>query len=282
MRGVTVTECFEAMPGRRAAGSGFAGLLAAAFLLLPGSSPADSFDEVRACLSANIPERSSAVSVKLNSRHRDGATFEHRARIYWQSSSEAGSDTLLCMLYPADINGLAYLIHDSGDRMGVWGYLPEKQRVVQIHASSAARRARIARTAISYEDLRYLPMNFSAAEPEALRYAQLDGRRVVVVRLAQPDGERGEYSRVVAFVDEGSCVPLKTEFYGSDERLLKVVTADPKTIGGAGHVRLARSLRVHDLKNEVETRLRVEDIEVDGELPAELFTTRYLERGKCR
>lgn len=277
-----MTECFGAKPGRPAAGHGSAGLLAAALLLLAGSSPADSFDEVRACLAANVPERSSAIGVKLDSQHRDGATFEHRGRIYWQASSKAGSDTLLCMSYPAEIHGLAYLIHDSGDGMDVWGYLPKQQRVVQIHASSAARRARIARTAISYEDLRYLPMNFSTSEPEALRRARLDGRRVVVVRLARSAGGTSEYARVVAFVDEQSCVPLKTEFYGSDERMLKVVTADPETIADAGRVRLARSIRVHDLKNEVETRVRVEGIEVDGELPAGLFTTRFLERGKCR
>ena len=250
--------------------------------LVAGSGSAASLEEMQNCLAANIPKQSSSLTVTLKSLHRGRNETRHEGSIHWRRSPEGRSDTLICLTDPPAVRGLAYLILASDSEMNLWGYLPEKERVTQIHARGAARRARIARTAISYDDLRYLPINLSRAEPREPRDSLLGDRRVAVVELTLPPGEDPAYQRIVAFVDPESCVPLRTEFYETADRLLKVATVDPGSIQREGKIHVARSLTVEDLKNEVRTELRIEEIRIDAKLPDEMFVPNHLRRNVCR
>ena len=85
----------------------------------------------------------------------------------------------------------------------------------------------------------------------------------------------------MAYVDRERCVPLRTEFYESDDKLRKVMDADPGSIERVGSHWVTRALVLQDLKNEVETRLRIASIEVDVELPDEMFLANRLQRIDC-
>lgn len=264
-------------PKGRAAGA----LLGLACCVLAGVSAAETLADIEACLAANTPKRSSALTLKLTSRHREGGDFSHEGALYWRRSPAGRSESLICMNQPPAIRGLAYLVLEGESGVNLWGYLPEKQRVMQIHASDAARRSRIARTAIGYDDLRYLPLNTSHAVAGAPREGRIGERDVSIVELSVPPGEPLAYRRVVAFIDRERCVPLRTEFYEPAERMLKVMTADPGTIERVGDIYVARSLVVEDLKNGVRTELRLGSIEIDSGLPDEMFLPTRLQRNVC-
>jgi len=256
-------------------------LLALAAAPLAGSATAATTERLRSCLAANAPRKSSALAVQLSTRDRVGEEWTHRGRIFWRRSSAGRSESLICMLDPPAIRGLAYLISEGESDVNLWSYLPEKGRVMQLHLRGAARRARIERTAISYDDLRYLPMNLSAMEAENVTDSIVDGRRVSEVRLSRPRGEDVIYQRIVAFVDEQSCVPLRIEFYAAEDELLKVVTANPASIAEVGGVQIPRALRVEDLKAEVQTEVRIGDIQIDGPSRDEMFVPSQLARNVC-
>ncbi len=250
--------------------------------LVAGAGSAASLEEIQTCLAANIPKQSSSLTVTLQSRHRGGGESGHEGSIHWRRSPEGRSETLICMTSPPAVRGLAYLILASDSEVNLWGYLPEKERVTQIHARGAARRARIARTAIGYDDLRYLPVNLSRAEPREPRDSLVGDRRVAVVELTLPPGEDPAYERIMSYIDQETCGPLRTEFYETADRLLKIATVDPETIHREGKIHVARSLTVEDLKNEVRTELRVERIRIDAKLPDEMFVPNHLRRNVCR
>ncbi len=249
--------------------------------LLAGTAFAASFEEIESCLAANVPKTSSALTVKLRSRHADGFDTQHLARIY-SRSRQGRAQTLLCMAEPADVRGLAYLLLEGESGVAVWGYLPEKHRVLQIHASTAARRARIARTAISYDDLRYLPINVSGAEPGEVADSVIDGRKVSVIGLSPPPGADVLYGRIIASIDQETCIPLRIEFYGTNDKLQKVVKADPAQIRRTGGIRLAHSMTIQDLKQKVVTVLRIDKAQIDEELPDSMFAPNQLQRNHCR
>jgi hypothetical protein len=181
---------------------------------------------------------------------------------------------------PRDVAGLAYLVHEGESERAVWAYLPEEERVLRINPRAAASRARIGRTAVSYEDLRYAPLNLGEPAAGESSESQIGDRAVSVVRLSRPAGESQIYDRVLSFVDQRSCVPLKIELY-KDGELRKLVTADPASIRREGGIWLARSIEVRDLEHEVETDILVERIDVDPELPDRIFSPSYLKRGHC-
>ncbi len=244
-----------------------AAMLAVVCWLLGGAASADSLEDIESCVAGNFPKKSSAVAFELKSRHRDGFESTHEGRSYWRRAAEGRTESLICMEEPPSVRGLAYLVLQGDAEAAVWGYLPEKQRVLRIHASAAAKRARIGRTAISYHDLRYLPINLSGAEPEGVSDSLVAGHEVFVVRLSLPPGGDSPYARVVAFIDQESCIPLKTEFYETADALLKILTVDPGKIRRTGEIHLAHSMTIEDLKNEVVTELKVVEIEIDPDLP---------------
>jgi hypothetical protein len=255
-------------------------LIVTACLTLSGSTSAASLEELRECLAANVPKRSSALTVRLQSRDRAGREYAHEARIYWKKSPEGFSRTLVCMTSPRDVRGLAYVAHEHDSEHTLWVYLPEEGRTVRINPREAVSRGRIARTAISYEDIRYLPLNMSEAEVEETRDSVVGGRRLSMVRLALPRGTGSLYDRVISFVDPETCVPLRIEFQGAGGKAHKVATADPDSLEHVQTTWLARSTRIEDLRREVVTSLVVEKIEIDEDLPDRIFEP-MSQRGRC-
>ncbi len=247
---------------------------------LSAANAAPPIEDLRACMASNVPERSSALTLKLESRRRAGASYVHQARLYWRRSADGLSQTLLCVTAPRDVEGLAYLVHEGESARAVWAYLPEEERVLRINPRAAASRARIGRTAVSYEDLRYAPLNLGEPEPGESSESRIGDRPVSIVRLSSPAGESPLYDRVLSFVDQGSCVPLKIELYKGGE-LRKLVTVDSASIRRVGGIWQARSMKVRDLEQDVETDILVERIDVDTELPDRIFSPSYLKRGHC-
>jgi hypothetical protein len=247
-------------------------LVLGACCALGGASHAASLEELQTCLAANVPGQSSVAEVKLESRASSGWKATHEGRIYWRRGADGLSQMLICMEAPRDIRGLAYLIHQRESGESVWVFLPEEGRSLRLTTRDAARRAHIARTAISYEDLRYLPVNLSRAESEPVSEGRIDDRPVLIVPLALPPGGESLYERILGFIDPGSCVPLRIEFFegGGDPR--KIATADPATIAAASGAALARSFTIEDRKRAVRTEMQVERFEVDPEVPEHLFS----------
>ena len=255
-------------------------LLASVCALAAGVSSAESRDDVRNCLAANLPRSSSEFQLKLQSRARAGWTTTHEGRVYWRRSANGDSQTLLCMTSPRDLKGLAYLIHEGPSGQAVWAYLPDEERTLRINARSAARQTHISRTAIRYEDLRYLPLNLARAESRAAADEKLGDRDVAVVQLELPAGAESSYERILARVDRKTCVPLEIEFWEPGEQLGKTLRADPDTIREHGGTRLAHALAVEDRRREVETEVLVEKVEIDPELPDRMFAP-PLRRSHC-
>lgn len=256
-------------------------MIAALALALQAGAPlARTLDELRACMAENVPKKSISVSFKLASRFKEGHETTHRGHVFWKPTDAGESRTLVCLSAPRAVRGLAYLVHEHAGGQTVWGYLPEKERVFRINAREAARRGRIGRTAISYEDLRYLPLNLSEARALVASDAPATGRATERVELSLAPGRDVRYSRIEASVDRASCVLLAAELYAADGKLAKTVLSDPDTLTQEG-IRFARAVTVEDKLQEVETLLLVEELRVDEDLPEKMFTSAYLQRGRC-
>jgi hypothetical protein len=252
----------------------------AAWWMPAGISLAGTLDDIPACFASNVPEKSSVLTLELRSRDQVGGDYVQEARLYWQRSAGGPSKTLLCMTSPREVRGLSYLVHTDESGHTLWVYLPEEGKVVRINPGAAASRGHIARTAISYEDLRYLPLNLSEAAPEKGPETVVEGRSVGVVRLTLRPESNSRYSRVTFFVDPETCVPLKTDFHEMGDKLRKTAMADPDAIHREGKISLARSIRIKDLKREVETDLIVEEVQIDSDLPDRIFDPQS-QRGRC-
>ncbi len=252
------------------------GLLSAALLALSGTrASAAGVEEVDRCVRGNLPEKSSIQTVEIVTRDRTGSERRLAGEMKWKVFDNALSRTLIAIDSPPDVRGSAYLMieKEAGDEMFV--FLPEMGRVRRIHPSTAS--GSLFGTDFSYEDLGYLQRISGQAGAERLADAEEAGRKLFVIRVVPPATESA-YEKIVAFVDQQSCVPLKIEFYAKGGDLQKLLAIDPETIRREGRGWIPHAVSVKDLRNESETRLLVRKIQLDPQIDDRVFTVTALER----
>lgn len=250
------------------------------WLVATSVAAAETPEEILQCVRRNEPERTSVLTVLLRSTDRIGGITESKASLYWRKNEEKLSDLAMCFFDPPDMRGAALLIDEQpAERSSdTFLYLPELQRVRRVNRGMSG--GSLFGTDFSYEDFERVYGLVRDGRIERLPDAKLEGRTVWVV-VGHPSAEsESAYERVVSHVDAQTCVPLKVEFFEAGERLRKRLVADPQTILEEGHVRVPRSIVMHDLRDQTSSELVVERLEVDREIPAATFTRSWLER--CR
>jgi hypothetical protein len=158
--------------------------------------------------------------------------------------------------------------------------MPEVRKVRRVN--SQMMKGSVFGTDFSYEDFERLQGMSGQAQLERLDDAELDALPVYRLRGLPPEGSGSAYAAVVTHVDKKTCVPLKIELYEAGERLRKVLTVDPAKVEPQGELFVPRELRMRDLRDETETLLVVETVEIGVKIPDRTFTLTHLERTRGR
>lgn len=131
-----------------------------------------------------------------------------------------GNRTIVLFQTPADIRGVAALVHEHpGSTDDTWLYLPGDRRTRRI--SGANRTASFQGTEFTYEDL-------SQVVVENYTWTFLGngtaGSAPVFKLEARPNYKDTGYSKIVAYLNKDLWRIEKAEFYDKANRLLKTVT----------------------------------------------------------
>ena len=220
-------------------------------------------DEILACQLRTRPLTNTVRSVELVRRDRLGAESEYRAKIYGGVSRQ-GFRTLLIELHrPIELRGLSFMITE---REGANHMFISPAGLPQVKLLGGASGAgSLFGTDLSYEDVERLYGLVRPGETHSLigGDGQLGGRAVWQLETVPAEESRSSYWKIVSHVDQQTCVLLKAEMYESHDQLRKVLTADPESIHREGRVWVAHELLVRDLRDETETRMVVNGIELD-------------------
>lgn len=255
-------------------------VLLASALLLPGPAVAgdEGVEPVDQCMRANLPRRTSKQTVDLSSVDRTGGSRTLKAEIHWKQGEDQLAQTLIEIEAPPADRGSRYLWLEKEDRNDTWVCLPELHRVRRIQPESGG--GSLFGTDFSYEDVQHI-QRISKGSSRRLPDATLEGREVYVLREDTSEQEGSAYDHIVYSIDRQSCLPLQIEFFDSPENRRKVLKTDPESISRAGEGWVARSMSIEDLSQGTSSKLEVEKIDLDVEVPDRMFTLSYLER-RCR
>lgn len=239
----------------------------------------ESAEEIRACMRANLPERTSHQLVEIGSRDLAGGERVLRAQLDWKRFDTDLPRVRILVEDPPDLRGASYLLIEprQGEDSTIFMYLPAVQRVRRIAASSVSDP--LWGTDFSYEDVRQLQWMADAARPERLADGSVSERPTYVLSLGAGAGEGSAYQRVVSFVDRETCVSLRVEFYERGDTPRKVLSADIASLEQRDGRWLARMLRMHDLREQTTSWLHVLEVENDVEISDRLFNPTLLDRG---
>lgn len=235
-------------------------------------------EPVTACMARNAPEVTSVQTIEMRAKDRIGAERSIRGKVYWKRFDDGFSRVLAHFSEPMDIDGTRLLLIGKAERNDMFLYMPAVRKVRRINSQSM--KGNIFGTDFSYEDFERLQGMSGRAEARRLADAELNGRPVYVLATRPPPDSGSAYERVVSHVDRETCVPLKIELFERGERLRKVLTAEREKVKREGDIWVPHEIVMRDLRDDTETRLVVDEIEVGAEIPDRTFSVTKLERSR--
>ena len=213
--------------------------------------------------------RSSVVEVRMTLTNAHGQTSERRMRSATLEVTGDGDRTLVVFHEPADVKGSAVLTYSHGSGPDdQWLYLPAVARVKRIASSNKA--GPFMGSEFAFEDL---------ASQEVEKYAYqfvaedtLDGLPAFVVERDPVDPKSG-YTRQRVWYDQQHYRPLKIEYYGRKNALLKTLIYERYQTYGAFWRARAQVMVNHQTGKR--TRVEFGEFRLDAGLPpAEFEVTR--------
>lgn len=180
---------------------------------------------------------------------------------------QKGSDKrMVKFLSPAEQKGIAFLSLPD-DIM--YFYLPAFKKIRRI--ASHVKNTKFAGTDFTYEDM------------EAKRYSEKYDPSLLekndehyVLQLNPKEGLKTDYSKLIMWVRTDNFYSTKIEFYDRGEKLYKVMTS--RNIEKKGKYWVSMEFEMEDLKKQHKTKMILQEVVFDSNLPDKYFTERYLKR----
>jgi hypothetical protein len=245
----------------------------------PQESAASGIDpEVESCIRKNAPEATAIQDIRLRSQ---GPMFEEKiltAKVYWKHLPDGNSDLLAVFDEPEDISGSRLLFLEKKPENEIYLYMPALFKVRRI--TSGRISSSMYGMDFSYEDFQWLYNMLSTARSEQRPDVVVDGEPMYVLAVVPVEASGSKYQEVVSYFDKKSCVIRKVEFYGEDQKLSKVLTADPAAVKPVSGLLIPHAFRMRDLKKDSETELAVTRVDIDPAIPDAVFDPAQLKESR--
>ncbi len=252
-------------------------LLAVIVVTVLGSGPTyDAEDPAVQCVRRNLPRKTSIQTVRFVTRDRLGEETVTRAKVLGKLYEDGHRRVVTRFREPADVRGVAFLLIERDGRNDIFLYAPELRKTKRVSARAAGNS--LFGTDFSYEDFERLQGLRTSSETTRQPDRELDGKPVYVLETRPSEAEESVYGRILTLVDPETCLPLKSESYEHGERPRKVLTIKRDQIVQIGEIWVAKEIVMRDVRDQTETRLIVESIEIDEPIPDKRFRQTELER----
>lgn len=195
-----------------------------------------------------------------------GTIREKRFTGYAESQERAYME----FTYPARDKGTRFLMIE--DEM--WMYLPAVEKATKI-AGHMLRQSMMG-SDFSYDDIVENEKLIELYEVELAGTDTIDGNPCHILELTAKVPEITYYSRKI-WVDKNRYVTLKAELYAKSGKLMKeIMVSEFESIG---QYRFPTSIKmVNKLRQDTYTELILENVKLDIDIPARIFSRAYLER----
>jgi outer membrane lipoprotein-sorting protein len=192
--------------------------------------------------------------------------------VYERLGSAGESKAVLRFTAPAEVKGVALLIHNHPDRASdQWMWTPAVQRERRIAFQD--RRTRFFGTDFTFEDLEERDVDRSTYK--LLGEEQMMGAACWKIEAAPKPEARSQYSKSLLWIRKDNYVLAQAEGYGKDKLARRIRYSDIAQVQGIWTPRL---LEVHDVERDSRTVLKLERLQYNVTLPAERFTLQALRR----
>ena len=247
-------------------------VLLVTLMLIPLRAAADvdsAAQDVAACMNRNVPEPDAVRAVRINTKDRTGAERLTVVRIYTRRGEDGLRQVRVEFREPEELRGSSVLLFERKGVNELFVRTSNDVPAKRIHASG--RSLPFLGTDFSYEDFEHLLAFEPPQQLKRLEDDRVDARPVYVLE-STPAPEAGSmYERIVTYVDQKTCVPLRMELFEPKNGLRKKLVVDAMLLKKRGRMWLPQLALMEDLLNLTSTVLMVDSTEHGEPLSDDLF-----------
>ena len=235
--------------------------------------------QVRACIECAIPGHSLKQHLTVQVIDSTDAVRESSGVLYWKRGDDGLSKVFFRIEKSAQYQGVAVVMAEvpAGREPTINMYSPELGRERRIN--SAALGGPLLGTDFSYEDFAQLQHVGTGGEVKRLADAEHEGHATYELETS-PDPEMSSYSRVQTSLDKELCLPLLTQFFAHNGKLLKEMSIDRTAVQKAGDRWMPQRVTMLNHKQSSRTVLVVDSAEVDAAIADSQFSMAILRQGR--
>ena len=223
--------------------------------------------------------RSYIQDISLFSSDRGGSEQETRLTITWENFREKEgfdpnvlSKTVVRYTHPFEVRFTGYLLLNNLNRANdQFVYLASRRRIRRINL----RGENLFGTDFSFEDV--VPRELEDSTYRRLPDTIAQEVPVFVVEATPRFTQDSEYSRFIMHIEKGHYVPLENHYWDTAGVPVKRLIANRESIRQFGGVWMPTRVGMRHLLHDSETRLVVERVVPDPDLPRRTFDIRALE-----
>lgn len=245
-------------------------------LVLAASLPAqaaESIEKIEACMRANIPATLQVREFEITATDKMGGTRTLSGRL--SARLDKGKiNAVMRVDAPSDMRGSAYLVREpeeASKEEEIYVYIPAIQKVRRVNGGM--RDSSLFGTDLSYSDVKQITYAFSG---NALKFEKddvIEKRPVWLLSMAPDPTAGGRFDKVLAWIDQKSCMVLKADFQQSGT-VRKRFETSPKFLAQSGPHWYFTEGRIEDLQEKTSTQLRIIGVMSDKDLADRLFNPR--------
>jgi len=244
----------------------------AVLLALTGLAAAQRYTTAQEVVDAMEAQPAPTTTIATMSMTITAASGHSLTRVMQIWTADEGRSQLIKFLEPADVRGSGFLsVEKASGETETMIYLPALGRVRRV--AGGQKQDSFFGSDFSYEEISSLSGDFGDDFDSALKET-LPGPTYVLEGTAKP-GSESSYDRIVYQVPEATLVPERVDFYRGGE-LVKTLTISATS--QVGDYTIPSTIRMETVATGSYTTLDQSDFSVDQDIPADVFTERFLQR----
>lgn len=235
----------------------------------PPATPATAtLTDIQACMNHNLVSRGALRDLSATVTDREGGSHSLRMKMYWKPTEQRQPRLQLRLREPLAMSGSSYLLLQHGAQEEVYFHLPSASNALKVTGKNMSEP--LWGTDFSYGEIKQVLGLLFTGDTERVEDATIDGRAAYVLDTASDAASSG-YDKVRSYVDQATCVLVKSEFFGKDADPVKTLSADAGSLITLDDysVALSYTMRNHDAGSQ--THIELSDFTLLERLPEWMF-----------
>ena len=251
--------------------------LASLFAAVNAAADAKGTEIIQKARDIKKPNFSEAI-VEMTLTDKSGSKEVRQIHEFGRHANDL-TDVVMIFMSPANVKDTRFLMKENKNRADdKWIYLPALKNTRRVNSSEGSKS--FMGSDATYDDLSTREITeddhqYLGDEKKSVSGSEFDCYKVKQVPV---DAKASQYKFRITWVDKETFVPVYTELYDKNEKLVKVLSVP--SIKNEGGYTITYESVLENVQTGHSTAIKIVKLALDKPLPDRVFTSNFLNTGK--